>query len=256
MSKNPLNIVVWDEACWDKKPADQRAIARKNYPNGIHTVIEDGLREHFGPDAEISTAKLSDPEHGLSEERLNAIDVLLWWGHLHHADVADSVAERVARRVRGGMGFVPLHSAHKCKPFIRLMGTSGLLSSHKLGQREILWWIDPTHPLCAGFRDPYLIFEEEEMYGEPFDIAVPDELVGISNFACGDVFRSVCSWKRGLGRIVYLRPGDELYPTYHDDRMKLLIANAVRYVSPGAIHPVCFGRREPVLLSPCGSPVP
>ena len=47
------------------------------------------------------------------------------------------------------------------------------------------------------------------MYGEPFDIPPPDELVFISSFAGGEVFRSGCCFTRGRGRIFYFSPGDE-----------------------------------------------
>ena len=45
------------------------------------------------------------------------------------------------------------------------------------------------------------------MYGEHFDIPAPDELVLVSWFEGGEVFRSGCTWRRGRGRVVYLRPG-------------------------------------------------
>ena len=53
------------------------------------------------------------------------------------------------------------------------------------------------------------------MYGEHFDIPAPDELVFVSWFPGGEVFRSGCCFRRGAGRIFYFRPGHETYPTYH-----------------------------------------
>ena len=52
------------------------------------------------------------------------------------------------------------------------------------------------------------------MYGEHFDIPAPDELVLVSWFQGGEVFRSGCCYQRGRGRIFYFRPGHETYPTY------------------------------------------
>ena len=51
-------------------------------------------------------------------------DVLLWWGHIAHDQVADEVVERVRRHVLGGMGLIVLHSGHFSKIFIRLLGTT------------------------------------------------------------------------------------------------------------------------------------
>jgi trehalose utilization protein len=41
------------------------------------------------------------------------------------------------------------------------------------------------------------------MYGEFFDIPRPDELVFVSSFSGGEVFRSGCCFHRGYGRIFY-----------------------------------------------------
>ena len=71
------------------------------------------------------------------------------------------------------------------------------------------------------------------MYGEHFDIPPPDELVLVSWFQGGEVFRSGCCFRRGAGRIFYFRPGHETYPTYHDAAIQRVIKNAVSWASPG-----------------------
>ena len=71
------------------------------------------------------------------------------------------------------------------------------------------------------------------MYGEVFDIPQPDELVLVSWFEGGEVFRSGCCFTRGRGRIFYFRPGHETYPTYYDPQVRRVIANAVRWAAPG-----------------------
>jgi len=43
------------------------------------------------------------------------------------------------------------------------------------------------------------------------------------------VFRSVCTWRRGNGKVVYIRPGHEEYPTYRDANILQLIGNACRW---------------------------
>ena len=71
--------------------------------------------------------------------------------------------------------------------------------------------------------------EREEMYGERFDVPGTDELVMLSWFQGGEVFRSLCAWRRGAGKVLYFRPGHETYPTYHDVRVQRILANAANY---------------------------
>ena len=69
------------------------------------------------------------------------------------------------------------------------------------------------------------------MYGEAFDIPAPDELVFISSFEGGEVFRGGCCFRRGRGRIFYFSPGDQDYPVYHHPDVQRVIANAVRWAA-------------------------
>ena len=78
------------------------------------------------------------------------------------------------------------------------------------------------------------------MYGEPFGIPDPDELIFISWFTGGEVFRSGATWQRGNGRVFYFRPGHETYPTYHQSEVQKVIANAVLWARPTVLIPdVC-----------------
>jgi trehalose utilization protein len=70
------------------------------------------------------------------------------------------------------------------------------------------------------------------MYGEPFAIPTPDEMVFISWFEGGDVFRSGCTWKRGNGKIFYFSPGHEMYPIFSNPSVQLVLRNAVRWAAP------------------------
>jgi trehalose utilization protein len=82
------------------------------------------------------------------------------------------------------------------------------------------------------------------MYGEFFDIPEPDELVLLSWFQGGDVFRSGCCYHRGRGKIFYFRPGHETYPTYYQPEVQRVIANAVKWAERPA---TSFGHRpEPL----------
>jgi trehalose utilization protein len=221
-----IRVIVWNENRHEKK--DPRV--SRIYPQGIHGAIARFLSEN--PDFEIRTATLDEPKHGLSDEVLSATDVLVWWGHLAHRDVDDQIAAKVQDRVLQGMGLVVLHSSHLSKPFVRLMGTSCLLRWREAGEKERLWVVEPGSPIVEGLG-PYFEIPHEEMYGERFDIPVPDATVLISWFAGGNVFRSGCCFLRGKGRIFYFRPGHETFPTYHQKEVQTVIRNAVRWAAPG-----------------------
>jgi trehalose utilization protein len=154
--------------------------------------------------------------------------VLVWWGHAAHDHVRDDVVERVHRHVLSGLGLVVLHSGHWSKIFQRLMGTTCTLRWRAADDRELLWTVDPTHPIARDVPHP-LVIDREEMYGEFFDIPAPDELVFLSTFSGGEVFRSGCTFRRGHGKVFYFRPGDQEYPTYHHPGVRRVIANAVEW---------------------------
>ena len=128
------------------------------------------------------------------------------------------------------MGMVVLHSGHASKVFQKLCGTpSGALKWRESGDKEILWVIEQGHPIAEGI-DEKIILEHEETYGEHFLVPAPDELVFISWFSGGEVFRSGCVYKRGRGKIFYFRPGHESVPTYHNSEIQKVLINAASYV--------------------------
>jgi trehalose utilization protein len=208
----------------------------------MHEAIAGHLRK--SADLRVATATLDEPEHGLSASTIANVDVLVWWGHRAHGEVADAVVSRVVERVWAGMGFVCLHSGHFSKPFKRLMGTSCDLKWREADDREILWVTRPGHPILAGIDDHFAL-PAEEMYGEFFDVPEPQETLLISSFTGGEVFRSGMTWTRGAGKIFYFRPGHETFPTYHDANVLRVVENAVRWAGPApAVEPVGFGKRE------------
>lgn len=217
---NSINVTVWSEDRDDHDPA-----VREIYPDGIHGAIASYLNR--ADDFEIRTAVMDEPEHGLTQEVLNQTDVLIWWGHHAHRDVRDDVVDRIQQRVLNGMGLIVLHSGHCAKIFQRLMGTTGNLRWREANEIERLWVVSPGHPIAKGIG-PYIELREE-MYGEYFDIPEPDELVFVSWFEGGEVFRSGCCWRRGKGKVFYFRPGHETYPTYHNEDILKVIANGVRW---------------------------
>ncbi|MCX7804395.1 MAG: ThuA domain-containing protein [Planctomycetota bacterium] len=219
-----IRVTVWNEFRHEKK---NEKIA-KIYPEGMHGAIARYLRETG--DFEVRTATLDEPEHGLTDDVLNSTDVLTWWGHVAHKEVKDEIVEKVKRRVWDGMGLIVLHSGHYSKIFKALMGTECGLRWREIGEKERIFVVEPGHPIAEGLGD-YFELEHTEMYGERFEIPAPDELVFISWFAGGDVFRSGCCWYRGRGRVFYFRPGHETYPIYHDRNVLRAIANGCRWAA-------------------------
>jgi trehalose utilization protein len=199
------------------------------YPRGIHGAIAEHLRSE--PELAVRTATLDDPEHGLTVEALAQTDVLIWWGHMAHDEVSDQVADRIHARVLDGMGLLVLHSAHYAKIFKRLMGTHCSLTWREMGERERVWTVAPGHPIAAGLG-PSFVIPRTEMYGEYFDIPQPDELVFISWYQGGEVFRSGCCFFRGRGKVFYFAPGHESFPIYYQPEVRQVLANAVRWAAP------------------------
>lgn len=222
---SPLRVTVWNEFVHERNHPEVARI----YPEGIHGALAAALRQH-GIE-HVRTATLDEPEHGLTEEVLQSTDVLTWWGHAAHDAVSDTIIARVHQRVLDGMGLIVLHSGHWSKLFKRVLGTSCALCWREAGERERVWVVDPGHPIAQGI-DTCIELEQSEMYGEPFGIPTPDDLVFISWFQGGEVFRGGCTWRRGSGRVFYFSPGHESYPIYHHPQIQRVIANGVRWAAP------------------------
>ena len=90
----------------------------------------------------------------------------------------------------------------------RLLGSTASLLWRNEGERELVWTIDHTHPITEGVPDP-IVIPRQEMYGEPFGIPNPDEVVFLSTFAGGEVFRSGVTSRRGQGKVFYFSPGEK-----------------------------------------------
>ena len=245
MQDQPLRVTVWNEFIHERTQLEVAAI----YPDGIHQTLANCLGERLGAKAVFQTATLDEPEHGLPVARLDQTDVLIWWGHAAHDRVSDEVVERVQRRVLAGMGLLVLHSGHGSKIFRRLLGTGCMLRWREAGERERLWIVDPGHPIVDGLLGEYLELPQTEMYGEFFDIPRPDELIFISWFAGGEVFRSGCTFRRGRGKLFYFRPGHETYPIYHDRQVQQVLANAILWAAPSGA-PYRGESRNTVALEP------
>jgi trehalose utilization protein len=225
MENGKIRVTVWNEYMDEQK----RPAVASVYPEGLHKTIAEFLNREG--DIRAVTSVITDAGQGLSEEILDGTDVLIWWGHVHHGEVEDHLVRRVVDRVQRGMGIIFLHSAHKSKSFMTLLGTTGYLSWREAEERCRIWTASPAHPIAEGIPEQFAL-EHEEMYSEPFGIPRPDDTVFISWFQGGNVFRSGVTFQREYGRIFYFQPGHETYPTYHNKHVRQVIINAVRWAKP------------------------
>ena len=219
-----MNVTVWNENVHEKNMPEMNAI----HPEGLHGTVAAILREL--PEANVRIATLDMPEAGLPNEVLNNTDVLFWWAHEAHKEVPDALVDKICQRVHAGMGLVALHSSHLAKVFTRLMGTSGM---HRWCEEayERIFCVDPTHPIAEGVP---MHFELgiEECYAEYFNIPKPDELIFISWFDNGEVYRSGCTWRRGLGKIFFFQPGHETFHSFENPHVRKILQNACRWAIP------------------------
>lgn len=220
-----IRVLVWNEFKHEQEKENVAAV----YPEGIHNAIAEFLGKE--EDITVKTATLYDENCGITKEILDETDVLFWWGHGAHSQVPDEVAQLVRDAVLEGMGMIFLHSAHHSKPFKLLMGTPCHLTWRESGDSEVLWVIDPAHPITRGI-DRYFCLEHEETYGEPFSVPNPDKVLLIGNYSSGEVFRSGLLYERGNGKIFYFQPGHETFPTYRVPEVQTILTNAVRFVAP------------------------
>lgn len=218
-----MNVIVWNENIHEK----EIPIVSELYPEGLHGYIANFLKSD---DIMVKTATLDMDECGLTDDILKETDVLIWWGHVAHSKVPDEIVERVHKYVMSGMGLIVLHSGHHSKIFKKLIGTTGNLKWRD-GAKERIWTIKPNHPIAKGIPETFVL-DPEEMYGEPFDIPNPDEIIFMGWFNGGEVFRSGCTWIRGNGKIFYFQPGHETNKSFKNEYVKRIIKNAVRWVCP------------------------
>lgn len=239
MSKK-INVTIWNEYVHER----HNDYVKQIYPKGIHGAIADFLADddRFN----VTLATLDMPDQGMPDEVLNNTDVLLWWGHMHHGEVDDKLVRRIRDRVYSyGMGYIPLHSAHHSKPFRAIIGATGDLVWGD-DQPEIVWNLLPSHPIAAGIPE-YFKLEIEELYSEPFYIPPPDELIFTSWFKNGNIFRSGCCFRRGLGKIFYFQPGHESCKSFYNPYVQRIIKNAIQWAAPnefGVQYPATV-RHEP-----------
>lgn len=222
-----LRVTVWSEGL---DPVNEPRAAAV-YPDDINTVIGGFLGQN--EDMEITLHNLTEPENGLTRETVDHTDVLVWWGHMYHSRVSDAVSDRVTEAVLNGMGLLLLHSSMGAKPARALLGKSSNSGKYReIGEKEKIWIVDRSHPIVEGLSKEYIELNETEMYGEPYGMPEPDNIVFISWFEGGEVLRSGVSWHKGAGKIFYFAPGHEEYPIYYNPEIQKVITNSVRWLRP------------------------
>ncbi len=220
-----INVTVWNEFIHEKD-----GICKEIYPQGIHTAIGECLLKEGSFNVNYAWLE-KDEEHGLSQELLDNTDVLFWWGHVAHGSVKDEIVNRIHQRVQEGMGLVVLHSGHKSKILMQVLGTTCDLKWREKNEKERIWTIEPAHPIAAGLPEHFEL-PHTEMYGERFNIPTPKDVVFITWYEGGEVFRSGVTFERGYGRIFYFAPGHETFPIYYDENIQKVLINAAKWAAP------------------------
>jgi trehalose utilization protein len=239
-SPKTINVLVWDEQ-------QELQVESHAYENYLGNAVAEFLGKT--PELKVVSANLREPEQGLSEERIATADVFVWWGHQKHNDVNDSKVETIVAKVRAGKaGFVALHSAHYSKPFKRLMGTAcgfrKVDSNNNRGFVQHLRVTNPLHPIAKGVKD--FDIPKTEIYGEPFEVPMPDTVVLYGYWDSGDSFPDCACWTVGSkgvaasakdrasgGRVCYFRPGHETFPIFLQKEVQQVVRNTVLWAAPG-----------------------
>jgi trehalose utilization protein len=246
MPDNPVRVLVWDEA--------PTHAPKSVYPSSINGAIAEGLNALGGGAITATTANLDGPEQGITEDALAGADVLVWWGHARHDELADEKAEMIKASVHRGLGFIALHSAHYSKPFRRILDCTGHLyggwrETENPADSEEITVCAPKHPIAQGVSG--FVLPAEEMYGAPFGVPPPQAIIFQSYFPLGgEYFPSFVTTVgegidpkftsgggkganrgEGAGRVFYFRPGHEIYPTYLNASVKQILHNGVLWAA-------------------------
>ncbi|WP_209330773.1 ThuA domain-containing protein [Lunatimonas salinarum] len=105
--QKPIRVLVWDE-----QQPEQKMV----YPDFLGNHLVQHLQKN--PALRVSSAKINQPEQGLSKEVLDETDVLIWWGHVRHQEIPVETAKAIVDRVKEGrLSLIALHSAHWSLPF-------------------------------------------------------------------------------------------------------------------------------------------
>lgn len=220
-----MKVHVWTE----NRPLEEARQRMKSlYPDGIEGALVALFAQQDG--WQVTSSVSQDSHHGLGEEVLRDVDVLVYWSHKFWREVPDEAVERIYRQVLDGMGLVLLHSSHASKIFSRLLGTrTQTLRWREADEPQRIWIVQPSHPICSGLQGEYFEIPADETYGEYFEIPSPDELIFLTVSEGREVLRSGLCYNRGRGKIFYFASGHETYPVYYQKEVRQVLTNAVRW---------------------------
>ena len=115
----PIRVLVWDE----QQPKQKVA-----YPKFLGNQIAEHLRGRS--ELAVKTARLDDPDQGLSPVALDRCDVLIWWGHVRQGEISAEKGREIVQRIEDGkLALLVLHSAHWSVPFMEAMETKASLDA-------------------------------------------------------------------------------------------------------------------------------
>ncbi len=109
--QQPVKVVVWDE---------QQLAQKEAYPNFLGNQIAGHLKSL--PDMSVRSVSINEPDQGLAAGVLDDCHVLIWWGHVRHAEITPETGKAIAQKIKNGkLSLIALHSAHWSTPFVEAM---------------------------------------------------------------------------------------------------------------------------------------
>ena len=97
------------------------------------------------------------------------------------------------------------------------------------GKPSTIFNLNPEHPITKGIPAKFIL-PSTEMYGGPFHVPEPDELLFEERWESGKWFESGAVWNLDKGKIFYFRPGHETYKVYVEEMPLKIIENAVLWM--------------------------
>ncbi|HZJ13782.1 MAG TPA: ThuA domain-containing protein [Chthoniobacteraceae bacterium] len=117
-----VRVLVWDE----RQPEQAQA-----YEHFLGNAIAEHLKKQ--PGFSVTSVGLDDPQQGLDPVTLDAIDVLVWWGHRRQLDVNQGAVRGIVERIKAGtLSLIALHSAHWSQPFMEAMNARAIDDAMKV----------------------------------------------------------------------------------------------------------------------------
>ena len=144
-----MRITVWNENV--ARDPGRRGTCLGHYPDGIHAVIAAGLAAAISGDAEIRTATLQEPEHGLTEEVLATPTCCSGGGTSRTARSPTKSSSAYPARAGRAWACSCCTPGTTRKVFKGLIGTTCALKWRETtGAREPCGRCDQRHPIAQG----------------------------------------------------------------------------------------------------------